>query len=161
MMAGEGDLISYSQTLPCVFIETQNHDSILSKTEYIKARMHIDIYGNNDYEAVGSEEEPINIEIRGRGNWTWLSYDKKPYKIKLDVGRKLLGMKSNKHWALIAHADDITGFYRNTLGFEISRMMEMDFTSEQRPVEVVINGDYPRFILLNRNHSCGEKSCKY
>lgn len=150
------DALQPSYTLPCIYIETENHDSILSKTEYINAKMYIDVYGENEYEGVGSVEDPIDIQIRGRGNWTWRSFDKKPYKIKLRGGQKLLGMKSNKHWALLSHPDDPTGFYRNTLGFEVSRMIGMPYTPSQRPIELVLNGEYLGLYFLTETIKVGK-----
>ena len=156
ILAQENDLVSYSRKLPCIFIETQNHDSIKSKDDYIPAKYYIETFGHNGYEDIGSSEEQLDMEIRGRGNWTWQAYDKKPYKIKLG-GKSLLGMSKNKHWALLAHADDITGFFRNTVGFEISRMMGMAYTPEQRPVELVINGDYQGLYFLTETIRVGNK----
>ena len=36
--------------------------------------------------------------IRGRGNSTWDIYGKRPYRLKLDNKKNLLGMGKNKHW---------------------------------------------------------------
>lgn len=57
-------------------------------------------------------------------------------------------MKKSKHFALLAHADDNLGFLRNTMGFELSRRGGLDFTPEQRPVEVVLNGEYIGLYFL-------------
>lgn len=145
-----------SYTLPCIYIETENNVPILSKDEYVNAKMHIAIYGENENEGVASAEEPLDIQIRGRGNWTWRSFDKKPYKVKLGEGRKLLGMNSNKHWALLSHPDDPTGFYRNTLGFEVSRMIGMPYTPESRPVELVLNGEYYGLYFMTETIRVGK-----
>ena len=40
--------------------------------------------------------------VRGRGNSTWLWYDKKPYRIKLDKKSQLLGMGEGKSFVLLA-----------------------------------------------------------
>ena len=138
----------YSETLPVMFINTENSQAITSKENYINATYYIETFGLDGYEAVGSKEEQLPLEIRGRGNYTWRDFDKKPYRIKLGSKAALLGMNKSKHFALLAHADDNLGFYRNTLGFEFSRLMGMPYTPAQEPVEVVLNGNYIGLYFL-------------
>jgi hypothetical protein len=139
---------TYSGTLPVMFINTEEGQPITSKDEYVFAYYYIDNKGIEGIESVGSEDAPQPMEIRGRGNYTWTDFDKKPYRLKLDTKTALLGMKRNKHWALMAHADDDLGFLRNTVGFELSRCMGLAWTPSQQPVEVVLNGDYIGLYML-------------
>lgn len=149
--------VSYSGTLPVMFISV--NDSIKSKEEYVAATFFIDPMGGNNAWAVGSADEPISIDIRGRGNWTWFGpYEKKPYKIKLDKGMELMGMGSNKHWALLAHADGgIESFFRNTAGFELGRQIGLEFTPHQQPLELVINGEYQGLYFLTETVRVGNR----
>lgn len=139
---------SYSGTLPVMFINTENNVAITSKETYVNATYYIDNMGDADVEAIGSVDAQLPLEIRGRGNYTWKDFDKKPYRIKLGAKAPLLGMSNSKHFALLAHADDNLGFLRNTLGFELSRRLGLKFTPAQRPVEVVLNGDYIGLYFL-------------
>lgn len=66
-------------TLPVVYINTADRVPITQKETYIDASMWIDAKGIEGFESVGSEEKPLALGIRGRGNASW-SYDKKPYK---------------------------------------------------------------------------------
>ena len=143
-----GEATSYSGTLPVMFINTENSQPITSKEEYIFAYYYIDNMGNEEFENVGSEDAPQPLEIRGRGNYTWSDFDKKPYRLKLDAKTSLLGMKRNKHWALMANADDYLGGLRNTVGYELSRRLGLAWTPAQQPVEVVLNGDYIGLYML-------------
>ena len=62
-----------------------------------------------------------------------------------------MGLTKSKHFALMAHADDAQskkGFMRNQVGFELSRMIGMDWTPATAPVEVVLNGDYIGLYFL-------------
>lgn len=138
----------YSGTLPVLHIDTEDGAEIVSKEDYINATYYLDAMGIEGCESFGSVDEPLPLEIRGRGNYTWRDFDKKPYRIKLGSKAKLLGMKKSKHFALLAHADDNLGFYRNTMGFEFSRRIGMAYTPEQQPVEVVLNGDYIGLYFL-------------
>lgn len=143
-----GDAMSYSGTLPVMFINTEGAVPITSKDEYVYADYYVDNMGIEGIENVGSQDAPQLMEIRGRGNYTWSDFDKKPYRIKLDQKTPLLGMKRNKHFALLAHPDDKLGFLRNTVGFEISRRLGLAWTPAQQPVEVVLNGDYLGLYML-------------
>jgi len=143
-----GDQPAYSGTLPVMFINTENGAEITSKDDYIYADYYIDNMGIEGIQSVGSKDAPQLMEIKGRGNYTWTDFDKKPYRIKLDSKTALLGMKKNKHWALMAHADDNLGFLRNTVGFEVSRMLGLAWTPGQQPVEVVLNGNYIGLYML-------------
>lgn len=107
----------YSQTLPVMFIQTEDNKPILTKTEYINATYYIDPMGIEGIDPIGSVLNPLPLQIRGRGNFTWGYFDKKPYRIKLEKKQALLGMKKSKHFALLAHADNDYAFFRNTVGF--------------------------------------------
>ena len=148
MWVKPGDAMSYSGTLPVMFINTEGAVPITSKDEYVYADYYVDNMGIEGIENVGSQDAPQLMEIRGRGNYTWSDFDKKPYRIKLDQKTPLLGMKRNKHFALLAHPDDKLGFLRNTVGFEVSRRLGLAWTPAQQPVEVVLNGDYLGLYML-------------
>ena len=107
--------------------------------------------GLADYQSIGSASTPLTMEIKGRGNYTWRDFNKKPYRLKLSEKQPLMGMTKSKHFALLAHADDALnkkGFMRNQVGFELSRMIGMAWTPATAPVEVVLNGDYIGLYFL-------------
>ena len=139
---------TYSGTLPVMFINTDGGVPITSKEDYVYAEYYIDNMGIEGVDNVGSHDAPELMQIRGRGNYTWDQFQKKPYRLKLDSKLPLLGMKRNKHWALMANADDYLSGLRNTVGFELSRMMGLAWTPLQQPVEVVLNGDYIGLYML-------------
>ncbi len=139
---------TFSGTLPVMYINTENSTAVTSKDYYVNATYYVDNLNLDGYESTGSASEPLALKIKCRGNYTFWGFDKKPYRLKLDAKAGLLGMKKSKHYALLAHADDNLGFLRNTLGFELSRRVGLDFTPEQRPVEVVLNGDYIGLYFL-------------
>lgn len=143
-----GDETAYSETLPVMFINTDNAVPIVSKDDYVYAEFYIDNMGIEGIQSIGSKENPELMQIRGRGNYTWSSFDKKPYRLKLDSKMPLLGMKRNKHWALMANADDNFAGLRNTVGYEVSRRLGMEWTPSQQPVEVVLNNDYIGLYML-------------
>lgn len=139
---------SYSGTLPVLHIQTENNAAIVSKDDYVNATYYLDPMGQEGIQSIGSATAPFTMEIKGRGNYTWNGFDKKPYRIKLADKQPLLGMTKSKHFALLAHADDSKGFMRNAIGFELARLIGMTWTPMAQPVEVVLNGDYIGLYFL-------------
>lgn len=133
--------ITISGTLPVLYIDTENRAPIVSKEEYLNATYRLDPMGAEDVEALGSEEEPLPMQIRGRGHSSWKGA-KKPYKIKLEKKTALMGMAKNKHWALLKPSEN------SIAGFQLGRLAGMGWTPSLRPVEVVLNGDYIGLYFL-------------
>lgn len=139
---------TYSGTLPVLFINTEDSADVVDKETYLTATYYLDPMGDSTVKAFGSAESPLPLKIKGRGNWTWSGFEKKPYRLKLDSKAALLGLKANKHFGLLAHADDSHGFMRNAVGFFLSERFGLPWTPKQRPVELVLNGDYRGLYFL-------------
>lgn len=135
-----------SGSLPILSINTENQAPIIDKENYIKASFSLDSKGDPNIENLEGE-----LQIRGRGNYTWWAFEKQPYRIKLDEKTPLLGFKKSKHFVLLAHADDNLGFMREPLGFKMSELAGMEWTPGQKAVELVINGDYRGLYFLVEN----------
>lgn len=130
-----------SGTIPALYIETENHAPIVSKTEYLNATYWLDPMGAEDIPALGSKAQPLPMQIRGRGHSSWKGA-KKPYKIKLDKKTEVMGMPKNKHWALLKPTENTVA------GLQLGKLMNMAWTPSFRPVEVVLNGDYIGLYFL-------------
>lgn len=142
-----------SGTLPIMFINT--NEPVTTKEYYITATCYIDALGQQGYESLGSAESPLLLGIKGHGNHTWKHYDKKPYRLKFQDKVAPLGMRDNRHFTLLPHADDDMVCLRNTVGFELSRLIGMAYTPAQEPVEVVLNGDYVGLYMLTEKIRVG------
>jgi hypothetical protein len=143
-----------SGTLPVLYITTQNNTPVTSKDYYLQATYYLDAKNISGYTNIGSASAPLSMEIKGRGNYSWTGFDKKPYRIKLAEKQSLLGMIKSKHFTLLAHADDAKdkkGYMRNAIGFELSKMIGMSWTPEAKPLEVVMNGDYIGLYFLTEH----------
>lgn len=147
---------SISGTLPVVYLNTTDNVPITSKEEYITGSLYIDPL-NTGYKALGSADSPITGQFKGRGNWTWNGFDKKPYRIKFDKKQAVLGMPSNKHWCLMAHADDCLGFLKNYAGYKLSEALGLKWTPKVVPVELVMNGEYYGMYFLTEQVRVGSK----
>lgn len=144
-------------TLPVVYINTENHEDIVDKEKYLKAGLWIDADNIQGYESLGNSGNPVALQIKGRGNYSWVGFDKKPYRLKLDKKAAVLGMSKSRHFALLAHADDNRGFLRNASGLQLSRMLGMEWTPADDAVELVINNDYKGLYFLTELIKIDEK----
>lgn len=133
--------ISISGTLPVLYIETEGRSPIVSKEVYLNATYRLDPMGVEGIEALGTEAEPLPMQIRGRGHSSWKG-PKKPYKIKLAKKTAMMGMPQNKHWALLKPTENTVA------GLQLGKLMGMEWTPSLRPVEVVLNGDYIGLYFL-------------
>ena len=133
--------IPVSGTLPVLYIETENHAPIISKEVYLNATYRLDPMGTEDVEPLGTESDPLPMQIRGRGHSSWKGA-KKPYKLKLGEKMAIMGMPKNKHWALLKPSENTVA------GLQIGKLMDMAWTPSFRPVEVVLNGDYIGLYFL-------------
>ncbi len=140
-----------SGTLPVIHINTQGSCPVTTKDYYIDATLWIDNCGSDAFQSLGSEENPLELSIKGRGNYTWLGFYKKPYKIKFAHKLSPLGLDKSKHFVLLPHADDLSGFLRDETGFELSRQLGMPYTTRQLPVELYLNDEYVGLYFLCEN----------
>lgn len=145
----------YSGTLPVLYIITEGQQPIVSKDEYLRAKLWIDALGIKGYKSLGSAKYPLEAQIKGRGNYTWSEAEKKPYRIKLNNKIQMLGMPPDRHWVLLANAFSTKGMIENALPFEISRSMGLAWTPKLEPVEVVLNGDYIGLYFLTEKIRVG------
>lgn len=154
-----------SGTLPVLYINVYKADGTLdnevtdrnlSHKNYFSGQYWLDLNGcqwlaDLGTESIGSESEPLPLEIKARGNYTRQAFAKKPFKLKLGSKQNLLGLSKSKHFALLAHADDNFGYLRNFTGFNLGRRIGLPWTPDQQPVEVVINGDYRGLYFLTES----------
>ncbi|MDE6461964.1 MAG: CotH kinase family protein [Muribaculaceae bacterium] len=132
---------SVSGTLPVMYIETKNHNPIVSKEEYLPAIYWLDPMGVDGVDPIGPNAKPQPMQIRGRGHSSWKGA-KKPYKIKLGRKTSMMGMPPSKHWALLKPTENTVA------GLHLGKLIGMDWTPSFRPVEVVLNNDYIGLYFL-------------
>lgn len=165
---GENIKPSVSGTLPVLYInvykdskKTEFDNDILDKdlahkNYFSNAEYYLDLNSctwmeNEGARSIGDKEFPLPLEIKARGNWTRVTFSKKPFKIKLKEEQSLLGLSKSKHFALLAHADDCFGYLRNFVGFNLGKRINLPWTPSQQPVELVVNGDYRGLYFLTES----------
>ena len=117
-------------------IDTENKAPIKGKEKehYVNCTITVDHPDDKwDYTGTG--------RIRGRGNSTWLWYEKKPYRIKLDEKASIVGLAAEKDWVLLANYRD-PSHVMNAFVFELGHVMDLPYTNHSRYMEVNLNGKY-------------------
>ncbi len=129
-------------------ITTEAAAPIQSKENYVACSLTLDAKGTQ-------WDLTATARIRGRGNSSWLWYDKKPYKLKLDEKASMLGLESNKVWVLLANYRDPTDLM-NTFVFAAGQALELPYTNHTRYVELTLNGDYMGLYQLTEQVEVGK-----
>ena len=123
-------------TLPVLRIDTAGSAPIVSRQDYLAGSVSVDPNGRSGVPALAA-----TAKIRGRGNSTWTApTDKKPSTVKLDTAVPLLGLPSNKNWALLANYYDRI-MLRNTLADGWGQASSLSWTPRRAYAELVLNGN--------------------
>lgn len=141
----------YVSKLPVVYIDTEDGLPVYTKTAYKAATMLIQ--GNSKY-PLQFPVKSNQLQIKGRGNSSWVCYNQRPYKLKLEKKTDLFGMGSNKHWVLLSDYYDICA-----LRFKTATNLAKELGLEHMDVEwvtVVMNGSYAGVYQLAEQIRTGE-----
>ena len=117
-----------------LYVTTADGSDITSRDYYTDC--HVSLNGQGSFSNLS-----LNAQIRGRGNSSFLWYDKKPFRLKLNEKHKLLGLDKAKSWVLLANYRDVTDLM-NTFVFEMGHYVGLPYTNHTRYVELFVNGDY-------------------
>lgn len=159
-----------SGDLPVLYINVRDEDGKfndeiihrnLAHKDYFDAEYWLDLNGCQwlkelGAESLGSEDNPLKTQIKARGNYSRTAFSKKPFKLKLDKKQKMLGMTKSKHFTLLSHADDWYGYMRNFTAFALGKYLNLPWTPQQQPVELVINGNYRGLYFLTESIRVGD-----
>lgn len=142
---GKNDTVAFTvrvlpTSLPVVSVTTPNQAIIDSKEKWIVDSRFSVIHPD------GTKEDYGVASVKGRGNTTWTAYPKKPYAIKLDEKKSVLGMPKHKRWVLLAL---YRGFIGNDLMFNLSKISDkIGWSPSGKFVELVLNGKYEGLYYL-------------
>ena len=117
-----------------LYVTTGDGNDVTSRDDYTDCHLSLNAQG-------AFTNFSANAQIRGRGNSSFLWYDKKPYRLKLIDKHKMLGLDKAKSWVLLANYRDVTDMM-NTYVFELGRWLGLPYTNHTRYVELFLNGDY-------------------
>ncbi len=140
-----------ARELPIIMLDTSTGGDVQSKEYYIDG--HISVLNTEEKYLL----DRLEMQIRGRGNYTWDStfngdpmYNKRPYRIKLSEQQKLCGVGKgkSKNWVLLAdHCDQ--SLLRNNIVYTFAKSMPAIYWQPSvQSVEVFLNGEYRGVYLL-------------
>lgn len=132
-----------------LYINTVDATPVDQREYYVEATAWLDASVTDAFDSVGSETEPLRLGIRGRGNSSWWSVEKKPYKLKFTDDVSLLGMTESRHWALLHWLGSTTAYFREPIGYEAARRLGDAWVPTVDALEVVLNGDYIGLYFLS------------
>ena len=144
--------IMKSEGIATVYITTNSGslDKVLADKDY-KESGKITVVDEN-----GIQNVSLGLDyIKGRGNYSWNTWDKKPFKIKLSKNASVLGMGMGKDYALIANASDAT-LIRNDIARKLEIAVGIPFAATGRFADLYINGDYMGNYYLCASIEVGE-----
>ncbi|MCL2798327.1 MAG: CotH kinase family protein [Firmicutes bacterium] len=139
--AGKGP-VYLGATFPALYLDT-NGVPILNKTTYVPTVVSM----RNTSEQFMFED--VSAGLRGRGNTTWTTTGKQPFRLRFDQKMEVLdaGYKE-RSWTLIANHFDKAQL-RNYGGLHLSTLLDgLSFTSNAWFVDVYLNDVYRGVYLL-------------
>ena len=125
--------------VPVVEINVAGGADIVSKEEYLPVRITIK---ENDVPVLQASGK-----AKGRGNYTWEGYPKKPYKIKFDEKQEVCGFPANKDWVLLSDYCD-KSLLRTAYMCDISEALQVDYPVRYCHVHLFLNGSYKGVYVL-------------
>ena len=128
------DWLTDRAEVPTIYINTEDGQTITSKTVYKNATITIDGHG------IFPSMEETTMQIKGRGNSSW-GWPKKPYRLKFAEKVKPLGMTKGKSWVLLSNYQ--TGsMMSNAIGMKAANLMGAAGANHIVPVDLYLNGEY-------------------
>ena len=128
----------YSDNIPSVFIDISSDISeTINNNKEIKESGMITVLDPNGKISL---QQPLEY-IKGRGNSSYLEFDKKPYQIKLKDSVPFLGMQKGKRWVFNSNTSD-PSLLRNALARNLANHLDLTQSDPGVFVDLYLNGEY-------------------
>lgn len=141
-----------SDNLPSLYIETESgslNDVHADKSHKEPGRLTVAENG-----AITMDRAELSY-IKGRGNSSWRSNEKRSYNIKFREDTELLGMKAAKKWVLTSDNMDMT-LMRNAIVYSAAQLTDLPYTVDFAFVDLYVNGGYRGNYLLCEKIEVGD-----
>ncbi len=137
--------------LPIIEIDIEGNAMPISKQDYVNCSFKLYNTGNEEYnfevEMADNYGGENSVGIRLRGNSTRRGR-KRPYRIKFDEKKSILGLQKNKSWVLLADYFD-QSHVKNYATFVLADSFDnLGFTPTGNHVALIINGEFKGLYLL-------------
>lgn len=140
-----------SENLPTIFLETDSGtlENIWSDKE-VEENGKITIYDKD-----GNLEISCGLKtVKGRGNYSFANYEKKPIAIETKEEVSLLGQGLGKNYALLSNASDPT-LIRNDIARRMEKELAIEYDNCGVFADVYANGEYIGTYYLCENIEVG------
>lgn len=129
--------VLYGSNIPTIHITTQSGslDKVYEKKSY-KEPGYVTILNEEGIVYDGELEY-----IKGRGNSTWSSFEKKPFNIKFKEKVNLFEMGQAKKWCLLANSLDAT-MIRSKLISDFADIVGIHFSAQSKIVDLYVDQEY-------------------
>ena len=94
--------------------------------------------------------------LKGRGNYSWANWDKKPFSFKLKKDISILGLGAGSTYSLLANASDPT-LIRNEVARNIEKAVGIPYAAAGVFADLYINGEYMGNYYLCANIDIGSE----
>ena len=135
--------------LPVIRINTEDQVFPVSKEDYVNCSFAMENAGEYNFEVTmkDSPKDGDAVGIRRRGNSTY-SMPKKPFRVKFNKKKSLLGLEKAKSWVLLADYIDQSSI-RNYTAFSLANYFDgLGFTPNPNHVILFLNDEYMGLYLL-------------
>ena len=159
---GTHTVVTPQGTWPLRVLSSENLPSLYIETE---SGALTDIHADKAYKEPGrltvAENGEIALDgaaleyIKGRGNSSWRSNEKRSYNIKLEEEAGLLGMAPAKKWVLTSNNMDAT-LMRNAIAYSAAQLTRLPYAVDFAFVDLYVNGVYRGNYLLCEKIEVGE-----
>lgn len=119
-----------------------------AETSNIQKGTYVDCTVNVTSDKNSWNERNRSAKIRGRGNSTWMYYEKKPYRLKFDEKVDLFGMGKAKDWILLANTVDMAMLRNFTVYTMAQQFSGLKYTTDCQFAHVYLNDDYLGLYLV-------------
>ena len=120
--------------------ENGNGTKLLKSDGYVNAEVSIEDVDGTSF------SDSVTMKVRGNST-AFDSIAKKSYNFKFSKKKDVLNMGSGKKWALISNIFDPT-LARNFVAFSLAKELGIQYTSDFKVVEVVVDGSFRGCYLL-------------
>ncbi len=145
------ELMGDDFNLPIIEINTEHNALPVNKTDYINCSFKLSNCENQEYDLsvdmADNYGDENSVGIRLRGNSTKNS-PKRPYRIKFDKKKSILGLEKNKSWVLLADYCDQSSI-KNYATFVLADSFDnMNFSPTPNHVALILNNEFKGLYLL-------------
>lgn len=95
-------------------------------------------------------------KIKGRGNSTWVSANKKSFNVTFDANINAFGFEKGKKFSLLANFKD-PSLSRNKILYELADLMGVKYSPDAATVDLYMNGLYMGSYLMCQKVEVGSK----